>query len=168
MRSFVVIRLQVGSRAVAISGLANGSRALWAAGLDGEPELGELRIGPHVDARHVPEDGVLRAGVLELQHVVLVGNRGQLERNAAAIGIRAPVLLVVAALRRKLMHVSGGVGYGPQVNRDVQVVDDFDATAGTRDDGGGRVAGGRQGRQGRRGAREKSCQSERLEEHLEA
>jgi len=142
--SVVVLRLQVSLSTLRVASLAVDRGAVGAGlgGLDGEAVLGELGVGAHVDARHVPEDGVARLGVLELQDVVLVGLGGQLDGDTAAIAVLAPRFLVRAAARRKGLHVTSAIGDRPRVDGAFEVVVDGDAAAATAASvGGGSVAG---------------------------
>lgn len=127
----VVLGLQVGLGAGSVAGLAvdRGAVAAGLGRLDGEAELGELGVGAHVDAGHVPVDGVTGLGVLKLKDVRLVGLGGQLDGDAAAVGVGAPVLGVGAAVRREGMHVADAISDRPRVDGLAQVVDDLDASS---------------------------------------
>lgn len=140
----VVLGLQISLGALRVASLAvdRGAVVAGLGGLDGETVLDELGVGAHVDARHVPEDGVAGLGVLKLQDVVLVGLGGQLDGDTAAVVIFAPRFLVGAAARRKGLHVTSATGDRPRVDGAFEVVVDADAAAATAAAvGGGGVAG---------------------------
>lgn len=62
----VVIGLEVGISAGGVASLADGRGALGVIGGHGETELGEFRVGAHVDAGQIPEDSRASLSVLEL------------------------------------------------------------------------------------------------------
>lgn len=165
MSGAVICGLEVGSGASAVTGLADGARAgrrLALGGEDGEAVLGELGVGLHVDARQIPEDGVGDLGVLELEHVRLAGGGGQLDGDAAAVGVDAPGFRVGAAVGGERLHGADVVRHRPGVDVRVQVVGDQDAAAG----GGGLIAADHHaGREGGGQSGEGSCQAESLGEH---
>lgn len=134
----VVLGLQVGLGAGSVAGLAvdGGAVAAGLGRLNGEAELGELGVGAHIDAGHVPEDGVAGLGVLVLEDIGLVRLGGQLDGDATAVGVGAPLLGVGAAARREGMHVADAISDRPRVDGLAQVVDDLDAAS----RGGGVVA----------------------------
>jgi hypothetical protein len=146
VRSMVILRLEVslGARRVASSAVDAGAVGASLARLDGETVLGEAGVGAHIDAGHVPEDGVAGLGVLELQHVGLILGHGQLDGDAAAVVVALPRFLVVAAARREGMHVTDSIRHRPRVDGGIQVVDDVDAAAAvaTSDGAGGGAVGG--------------------------
>lgn len=135
----VVLGLQVGLSAGSVASLAvdGGAVAARLGRRNGEAVLGELTAGSHIDAGHVPEDGVAGLGVLELEDVGLVGLGGELDGDAAAVAVGAPLLGVGAAARREGMHVADAISDRPRVDGLAQVVDDLDAASGG---GGGGVA----------------------------
>lgn len=128
----VISRNEIGSIASIITSLADGRRASRGrvSGQDSETELGELRVGAHVDARQIPEDSVGGLGVLELQDIFLVGVGGQLDRDTAAVGVGLPGLAVGTAVGSQGLHGTDGVGDGPGVNVLAQVVGDQDRATG--------------------------------------
>lgn len=168
VRGMVIRRDEVGRRARAVAGLADSRRAgsgLAAGGQDREAELGELRAGAHVDAGEVPEDGVTGLGVLELQDVLLGRAGGQLDGDAAAVGVGAPGLGEGAAAGGQGLHGPDVVGDGPGVDDLIEVVGDQDGAAG----GHGVVAGDQHARgQGGGHGGEGSGEAEGLgEEHCD-
>lgn len=125
----VIRRDEVGIRAGGVTGLADGlgaRRGLAHGREDGEAELGELGVDAHVDAGHVPEDGVGGLGVLELEHVALVLGGGQLDGDAAAVRVGAPLLRVGAAVGRQGLHGADIFRDRPGVDVMGQVVGDQD------------------------------------------
>jgi len=130
----IISRKQVGSGAVLVIGLADGRGAggrLAHGGNNGETVLGELRVGLHVNAGQIPEDGVGGTlGVLELEHIVLVGIGGQLDGDTATVGVGPPGLGVGATVSGQGLHGADGVGHRPGVHILVQVVGDQDGAAG--------------------------------------
>ena len=141
MGSVVVLGLEVGIGTGLVPSVAVDRRAVGTSlgGLNGEPVIGELGVGTHVNARHVPEDGVTALGVLELEHVGLVGLGGQLDGDTTAVAVGLPWLRVGTAARREGLHVSSSIGDRPRVDVVFQVVDDFNTAAATASGGG--VAG---------------------------
>lgn len=116
---------EVGGGARGVARLADGGRAVTArlAGLDGEAELGELGVGSHVDVGKIPVDRIAADGVLELQHVRLVGAGGNLEGDTAAARRCLPVFGVGATVGADRVHVVvGAAADGPDVHVLVQVV----------------------------------------------
>lgn len=168
--SVVILGLQVSLSALGVTSLAVDRRAVAVGlgGLDGEAVLGELGVAAHVDARHVPVDGVAGLGVLELQDVILVGLGRQLDGHAAAVAVLAPRLMVGTTARRKGLHISSTTGDGPRVDSVVQVVDDLDAAAAAAAGGAGSVAGlDAVGEGCGEGSKEGSSETELGEHHFE-
>lgn len=129
----VVSGLEVGGSAGSVTGLADSGRAGRRLALGGEHReavLGELGVGAHVDAGEIPEDGVGGLGVLELQHVGLAGVGGQLDGDAAAVGVGAPGLGEGAAVGAEGLHGADVLRDRPGVDVLVQVVGDQDGAAG--------------------------------------
>lgn len=126
MSGVVIGRNEIGSRASIVTSLADGRGAGRGrvGGQDGETVLGELRVGAHVDAREIPEDGVGGLGVLELQDISLVGVGGQLDRDTAAVGVGPPGLAVGTTVGRQDLHGADLVGDRPGVDVVAQVVGD--------------------------------------------
>lgn len=133
MGSVVVLGLQVGfgTRLVASMAVDTGAVLAGLGGLDAEAVLGELGVASHVDARHVPEDGLAALGVFELQDIVLAGISSQLKRHTTAVVVGLPLLGVRATARREGLHVSSTTGNGPRVDVGLHVVGDCDTTAAT-------------------------------------
>ena len=112
MSSMVVGRDQISSATLGVTGLAGGVLALVTVRGDIETDFAEERTGAHVDAGEVPEDLWLGKGVFVLQNVVLVGVGGDLDADATAIGVDAPVFRVGLALRHG-DHLVGVFADGP-------------------------------------------------------
>lgn len=146
----VVLRLEISLRAVGITRMAVDRRAgLRDLGrFNGEAVLGEDRLRGQVDAAHVPVDGVGALGVLELEDVFLLLGGGQLDADATAVVVGAPLLLEGSTARREGMHVTDSISDRPRVDGGIQVVDDADASTFATDDGG---EGGAEGGQGGKG-----------------
>lgn len=166
MGGMVILGLKVGLGAGSVAGMAvDGGAVALVTGLgggDGEAVLGKLRLDAEVDAGHVPEDSLVGLGVLELEDIGLVGLGGQLDGDAAAVVVGAPLLGVGAAVRREGMHVADSISDRPRVNGLVQLVDNLHAaTAGL---GGGGVAAAHHVREGR-GEGSKGSSDEGLGEH---
>lgn len=166
MGSVVVLGLEVGFGTVLVPSVAVDRRAVGTSlgGLNGEPVVGELGVGTHVNARHVPEDGVTALGVLELEHVGLVGMGGNLDGDTTAVAVALPWLRVGTAARREGLHVSGSIGDRPRVDFVFQVVDDFNTAAATS---GGGVAGLDGVGESCRESSESSSETELGEDHFE-
>lgn len=128
----VISRDEVGSIARLVTSLADGRGAGGGGvgGQDSETVLGELRVGTHVDAGEIPEDSVGGLGVLELQDIGLVGVGGELDGDAAAVGVGPPGLAVGTAVGSQDLHGTDGVGDGPGVDVVAQVVGDQDGATG--------------------------------------
>jgi hypothetical protein len=126
---------QIGIGAVRVARSARGRRAVGIVGSDIEARSSKSRAGAHVDAREIPEDGVALKSVLVLQNVFLFGLHGHLDRDAAAVGVGAPVLRVGAAGIQGNHIVAGGVADGPEVDVLLHVVGDIDTAAITALDG---------------------------------
>ena len=149
----VISGLEVSGGAGGVTSLANGLGASGGliSGDDREAEVGELVVASlHVDAGHVPEDGVAGLGVLELEDIVLVLVEGQLDRDTAAVGVGAPGLGVDAAAALDGLHGTDVAGHGPGVDVLGEVVGDLDTAAVTADHalhtlGKGRGDGGEEG-----------------------
>lgn len=153
MGGVVIGRLEVGSGTVGVTGLADSSRArggitAGVSGLDGEAVLGEDRVGAHIDAGHVPEDGVLGLGVLELQDVLLGLVGGQLDGDTTAIGVGAPLLAESAAVGGDGLHGTDVLGHGPGVDVVVQGVGDHDGATGSTVTAGDHAGGQSRGQSG--------------------
>ena len=134
----VVGRDEVGIRAGSVASLADSGWAVTTrlAGLDGETELGEFGVLAHVDDGQIPVDEITADGVLVLEDVGLVGLGGELDGHSTTLrGL--PFLRVGAAVGAQGVHlVVGGASNGPQVDVEVQVVLDLDATVGRSSAGG--------------------------------
>lgn len=128
--SVVVLGLQVGFGARVVTGMAVDAGAVLRGlrGLDAEAVLGELGVAAHVDAGHVPEDGVTALGVFELEDIILVGIGSQLDGDTTAVAVGLPLLRVRATARREGLHVSGTSRNGPRVDVVLHVVGDGDTT----------------------------------------
>lgn len=125
----VVVGKQVGSSTGNIASSASSRLAGRVGRADGEAHGGELGVITHVDAGEIPPDGGVLVGVLVLQDVGLLRAEGDLDGDAAAIGVGAPVLRVgLAAVEG--VHVAGDVGHGPEVDGLFHVVDDLNSVAG--------------------------------------
>lgn len=165
MSSMVILGLEIGIGTVLIPRMAVDRRAVLRrlGRLNRKPVLGELGVSAHVDARHVPVDGVTALGVLELQDVVLVRLGGQLDGNTAAVAVGLPGLGVGATVRREGLHFSSSIGDGPRVDVEPHVVDNFDAAVA----GGGAVTGldGTVGEGRSEGGQGGSDETELVEEH---
>lgn len=165
MGGVVISGLEVRSGASGVTGLANSRGA--SGGLigrhDGEALVGELvAAGLHVNARHIPEDGIASLGVLELEDTDLLWLEGQLDRDATAVGVGAPCLGVGATVARDGLHGTDVAGHGPGVDVLGQVVGDRDTAAITADDA--RAADHLLGK-GRNNGGEESGKAEGLGEH---
>ena len=127
----VVVREQVSIRASGVAGSADGrgARGGCVSGLNRKAILGELGVRAHVDARQVPEDGVDGLGVLELQHILLVGVGRQLDGDTTSVGVELPGLGVDTTVGGENQHGTGDVGHGPGVDVDIQVVGNQNGTA---------------------------------------
>lgn len=162
----IISRLEVGSGTGAVTGRADGRRAIIrvpAVGRqDGETVLGELGVGLHVDAGQIPVDGVGALGVLELEHVGLVGIRGKLDGDTTAIGVGSPGLGIGTTVGREGLHGADIIRDGPGVDVLSQVVGDQDSSTG----GLGVIAlDHHAGRKGRGQSSKGSSQAESLGEH---
>lgn len=125
MSGSVIGRLEVSSGAAGIAGLANSRRAgsrLARGRQDGKAVLGEFRVGAHVDAGQIPEDGVGGLGVLELEHVGLVRGGGQLDGDTTAVGVGAPALGEGATVGGEGLHGTDVAGDGPGIDVLIEVV----------------------------------------------
>lgn len=161
MGSVVVLRLEVGIGTALVPSVAVDRRAVSTSrgGLNGEAVIGKLGVGTHVNARHVPEDGVTALGVLELKHIGLVGLGGQLNGDTTAVAVGLEWLRVGTAARREGLHVTGSIGDRPRVDVVFQVVDDFNTAAVTSLDGVGESC---------RESSEGSSETELGEDHFES
>ena len=131
MRSVVILGLQVrlGTLLVPSAAVDTGAVLAGLGGLDREAVLGELGVAAHVDARHVPEDGVAAFGIFELQDIVLAGGGGQLDGHATAVAVGLKLFRVGAAARREGLHVSSTTRDGPRVDVLPQFVENLHAAA---------------------------------------
>lgn len=130
--SMVISGREVSGGASGITSTADGLGASGALARrhDGEAELGELVVASlHVNARHVPEDGVTGLGVLELEDIVLLGVKGQFDGDATAVGVGAPCLGVDATTASDGLHGANVAGNGPGVDILCEVVGDRDTAA---------------------------------------
>lgn len=139
----------VGLRAVLITSITSNSGARGIVGGDGETLLDEQGGLHQVDGGHIPPDGLVLLGVLELQNGGLGGRGGQLDGDTATVGVDLPVL-VVGTILFDGNHVAGGFGGGPEVDGLAEVVDDVD-TGAAGGSGGLNDVGGGAGDNGRRG-----------------
>ena len=151
----VVLGLEISLGAVGIARMAVDSRAsLGDMGrLNSEAVLGEHRIIGHVNAAHVPVDGIAVLGVLELEHILLLLGGRELDANTTAVVVGAPAFLVVSTARREGMHVTDSISDRPRVDGRIQVVDDVDASTIAADNAavGGSGKRGAKGGQGGNG-----------------
>ncbi len=135
----VVLGLEVGLGTRSIAGMAVDSGAV-VTGLAGRNVEAVLSEGGsrtvHVDAGHVPEDGVTTLGVLKLKHISLVLAGGKLDGDTTAIGVGLPGFSVGSAARREGMHVANTIGNRPRVDVGIHVVDDGDTAAAVTSDNG--------------------------------
>lgn len=132
----VISGLEVSGRASSVTSRANGRGASGSLirRNDREAKFRELVVASlHVDARHVPEDGVTGLGVLELENVVLLGVEGQLDGDATTVGVGAPCLGVGATAASDSLHGADVAGNGPGVDVLGEVVGDLDTAAVTAD-----------------------------------
>lgn len=132
----VISGLEVSGRASSVTSCANGRGASGSLirRNDREAEVRELVVASlHVDARHVPEDGVTGLGVLELENVVLLGVEGQLDGDATTVGVGAPCLGVGATAASDSLHGADVSSNGPGVDVLGEVVGDLDTAAVTAD-----------------------------------
>lgn len=129
MGSPVVVRKQVSSSTGNVTGRAGSRCTVRVSGSDGEAHGGELGVVTHVDAGEIPPDGRLLEGVLVLQDVGLLRSERHLDRDAAAVGVGAPVLGVgLAGVEGD--HVARDIRHGPEIDGLCHVVDDLDPIAG--------------------------------------
>jgi len=158
--SVVISRLEVSRRASGVTSGADslGARGSLISGLDGETKFGELVAGFHVDTREIPEDGVTGFGVLELEDVVLLRVRSQLDGDTTAVGVGLPLLGVLATVGGDGQHGTNLVGDRPGVDVLIEVVGDLDAA-------GGSVTANDAVGEGRGNGSEEGSEAERLGEH---
>ncbi|KAI7977295.1 hypothetical protein EIK77_004711 [Talaromyces pinophilus] len=125
----VVVGKQVRSSTGNVARRASSRFAGRVSRADGEAHGGELGVVTHVDAGEIPPDSGVLVGVLVLEDVGLLRSERDLDGDAAAVGVGAPVLGVgLAAVEGD--HVAGDVGHGPEVDGLFHVVDDLDSVAG--------------------------------------
>lgn len=139
-------------RAVSVTGIASDSGAGGIVGGDGETVGDENGGLVKVDGRHVPPDGLVLLGVLELQNGDLVGVSSELDGDTTTVGVDLPVLVVSTTLGLKGLHVLADVGGGPEVDGLVQVVVDLDTGATSSGGGGNHIRGGGASDHGGRGS----------------
>ena len=142
----------VGLGAVSVTSIASDSRAGSIVGGDGETVGDESGGLVQVDGRHVPPDGLVLLGVLELQNGDLVGGGSQLDGDTTAVGVDLPVLVVSTTLSLEGLHVRADVGGGPEVDGLVQVVVDLDTGTTSSSGGGNHIRGGGASDHGGRGS----------------
>lgn len=111
-----IVRVLVRLGAVGVTGLTSSSFAAGVARRDREATLDEFRRRIQVDRRQIPVERVRVNGVLELKHAILVLGRGQLDRDAAAVGVGLPFFAVCATAGGESLHTTGIGGGRPQVD----------------------------------------------------
>jgi hypothetical protein len=128
----VVSRNEISISAGSVARLASGRRAVAGiSGGNGETSSSEGRVAAHVDAGKIPVDCGVGQCVLVLQDISLVGGGGDLDRDTATIGVKAPVFGVTLTTGGESDHFGVGcVADGPQVDGLAHVVDDIDTTSG--------------------------------------
>lgn len=164
----VIIVDKVGIGTGSVTRSASSGRASALVGSNREADVGELRVGAHIDEGKIPEDSVALQGVFVLEHIDLLRLHGHLDGDAAAVGVGAPALSVAGA-GLEALHGAGILADGPVVDGVLHVVADVDAAGVTAVGvgsavGGSRVVGGAV--HGSRSSRGKSANGSKETESL--
>lgn len=147
----VVLGLEVGLGTSSVASMAvdSGAVVTGLAGRNVEAVLGEGgSVTVHVDAGHVPENGLTTLGVLKLKHISLVLAGRKLDGDTTAVGVGLPGFGVGSAARREGMRAANTIGNRPRVDVGIHVVDDGDTAAAITSDNGGLRESRREGSKG--------------------
>lgn len=139
--SMVIVPDKVSIGAGSVTRSTSSRRASVIVGSNREADLGELRVGAHIDERKIPEDSVSLQSVLVLEHIDLLGLHGHLDGDAAAVGVGAPALSV-AGTGIEALHGPGILADGPVVDGVLHVVSNVNAATATAVGVGSAVGGG--------------------------
>ncbi|KAJ5106865.1 hypothetical protein N7456_003540 [Penicillium angulare] len=143
-----IVGVLVGLQAVIVASIAGNIRAGGVVGGNRETLHDELVSLVQVDGGHVPPDGLVFFGVLELEDRDLVLGGGELNGDTAVVGVVLPGLS--GKRRPQSLHVVCKVRGSPHVDGLTEIVLDLD-TGAVGSSGGLDHVGGRDGRESSRG-----------------
>ena len=162
MGGIIISRLEVSRRASGITSRADSRRASrrligW---LDSESGGGKHTTRAQINTGQIPVDSVTGLGVLELEDVLLPGVEGELNRDATAVRVGAPILRVDATAAAEDQHRADVVGHGPGIDVLLEVIDDRDTTAALA---GHYIMGKSRGNGGKEGSKAESLSEHHFE-----